>query len=153
VAGHRRDVADWKDFEQFVARIEKDARSIRFVFTSPRRILCKITGRKRKVDASIRSRAGTTNILTTIECGKRLPHAGRDVDRAARRENRMLSGRRAPVRWVPQDFMPNEVAVAGRRGIQLRRLSEASAATIKSLMRSISFSSRLSARLPPSAQP
>ncbi len=100
-----------------MARIEKDARSIRFVFTSPRRILCKITGRNRKVDASIRSRAGTTNILTTIECGKRLPHAGRDVDRAARRENRMLSGRRAPVRWVPQDFMPNEVAVAGRHGI------------------------------------
>lgn len=67
MAGRRRNVPEWKDFEQLVARIEKDAGPFGLVVTSPDRILCKITGRKREVDVSIRGRAGTTNILITIE--------------------------------------------------------------------------------------
>jgi hypothetical protein len=51
----RRDGPEWKEFEQLVARIEQDAGPLGLTVTSPDRITCKITGRKREVDASIRT--------------------------------------------------------------------------------------------------
>jgi hypothetical protein len=132
--GRRRETPDWKDFEQLVARIEKDAGPFGIVVTSPDRILCKITGRKREVDASIRSRAGTTNILITIECRKR--HPKQDVtwieQLAAKRD---AIGAACTIAVSSSGFTPNAVAIASRHGIQLRRLSEVSAATINALMR------------------
>jgi hypothetical protein len=134
MAGRRRDVFDWKDFEQLVARIEKDAGPLGLVVTAPDRILCKITGRKREVDASIRSRAGTTNLLVTIECRKRAPK--QDVtwieQLAAKRD---AIGAACTIAVSSSGFTPNAVAVADRHGIQLRQLSEVSAAMINSLMR------------------
>lgn len=134
MAGRRRDVPDWKDFEQLVARIERDAGPLGLMVTSPDRILCKITGRKREVDASIRSRAGTTNILITIECRKR--HPKQDVtwieQLAAKRD---AIGAACTIAVSSSGFSANAVAVADRHGIQLRRLSEVSAAMINSLMR------------------
>lgn len=62
-----RDDPEWRAFEQLVARIEQDARP-EIIVTSPDRIRCRLTGRLREVDASIRDRAGT---LTTIECRRR----------------------------------------------------------------------------------
>jgi hypothetical protein len=56
MAGRRWDVPDWKDFEQLVARIEKDAGPLGLVVTSPDRTACNVTGRKREVDASSRTR-------------------------------------------------------------------------------------------------
>lgn len=134
MAGRRRDVPDWKDFEQLVARIEKDAGPLALVVTSPDRILCKVTGRRREVDASIRSCAGTANILITIECRKRRPK--QDVtwieQLAAKRD---AIGAACTIAVSSSGFTPNAVAVANRHGIQLRRLSEVSAATINALMR------------------
>ena len=134
MARRRRDVPDWKDFEQLVARIERDAGPLGLVVTSPDRILCKFTGRKREVDASIRSRAGTTNILITIECRKR--HSKQDVtwieQLAAKRD---AIGAACTIAVSSSGFTPNAVAVAKRHGIQLRSCSEVSAATINTLMR------------------
>jgi hypothetical protein len=134
MAVRRREVPDWKDFEQLVARIEKDGGQLGFAVTAPDRILCKITGRKREVDASIRGRAGTTSILITIECRKR--HPKQDVtwieQLAAKRD---AIGASCTIAVSSSGFTPNAVAVADRHGIQLRRLSEVSAAMINALMR------------------
>ena len=73
MASRQKDVPEWKEFEQLVARIEKDAGPLGLIVRSPDKILCKITGRKREVDVSIRSRAGTTDLLVTIECRRRHP--------------------------------------------------------------------------------
>lgn len=51
---------EWKQFEQWVARIEADAGPRGLIISSPDRIRCKITGHLREVDASIRTRIGTS---------------------------------------------------------------------------------------------
>ena len=134
MASHKRDIPDWQEFEQLVARIENDAGPLGLTVASPDRILCKITGRKREVDVSIRSRAGTTDILITIECRKRQPK--QDVtwieQLAAKRD---AIGASCTIAVSSSGFTPNAVAVAHRHSIQLRRLSEVSAAEINALMR------------------
>ncbi len=134
MATRKQDVPDWKEFEQLVARIEKDAGPLGLTVVSPDRILCKITGRKREVDVSIRSRAGTTNILITIECRKR--HPKQDVtwieQLAAKRD---AIGASCTIAVSSSGFSPNAAAVAHRHGVQLRRLSEVSVADINALMR------------------
>lgn len=67
----RRQDHEWQEFERLVARIEADAGPRGVIVTSPDRIRCKITGRLREVDASIRSRIGTAEMLVTIECRRR----------------------------------------------------------------------------------
>jgi len=125
---------EWREFEQLVARIEADTAPLGLKITSPDRIRCKITGRLREVDASIRSQVGTTNILITIECRKR--------------------GRRQDVTWIEQlatkklaigadrtiavsssGFSPEAEATAHRHAIDLRRLSDVSVAEINALLR------------------
>jgi hypothetical protein len=134
MASRRQDGPDWKDFEQLVARIEKDAGPLGLVVTSPDRIVCKITGSKPEVDASIRIRAGTTDILITVECRKR--HPKQDVtwieQLVAKRD---AIGAACTIAVSSSGFTPNAVAVANRHGIQLRRLSDVSASTINALMR------------------
>lgn len=63
-----RDDPEWRAFEQLVARIEQDAGHTGVTVISPDRIRCRITGRLREVDASIRDAAGN---LTTVECRQR----------------------------------------------------------------------------------
>lgn len=50
MASRQRDVPEWKEFEQLVARIEKDAGPLGLIVRSPDKIRCKITGRKREVE-------------------------------------------------------------------------------------------------------
>lgn len=64
----RRLDPEWRQFEQLVARIERDAGKLGLVITSPDRIRCRITNRLREVDASIRNQDGD---LITLECRKR----------------------------------------------------------------------------------
>lgn len=63
-----RDDPEWRAFEQLVARIEQDAGHTGVTVISPDRIRCRVTGRLREVDASIRDAAGN---LTTVECRQR----------------------------------------------------------------------------------
>jgi hypothetical protein len=67
----RRQDPEWREFERLVARIEADAGPRGMIVTSPDRIRCNVTGRLREVDASIRSRIGTAEMLITIECRRR----------------------------------------------------------------------------------
>lgn len=133
MASRKREIPDWKQFEQLVARIEKDASPLGLTVVSPDKILCRITGRKREVDASVRSRIGTADVLITIECRKR--HPKQDVtwieQLAAKRD---AIGASCTIAVSSSGFTPSAEAVAHHFGIQLRRLSEVSAAEINSVM-------------------
>jgi hypothetical protein len=59
MATDKKELPAWKQFEQLVARIESDASKESLTVVSPDRIRCKITGRKREVDASIRGKIKT----------------------------------------------------------------------------------------------
>jgi hypothetical protein len=95
--------------------------------------LCRITGRKREVDVSVRSRIGTVDVLITIECRKR--HPRQDVtwieQLAAKRD---AIGASCTIAVSSSGFTATAEVVAHRYGIQLRRLSEISASEINRLM-------------------
>lgn len=63
--------ADWREFEKLVARIERAAAPRGAVVRSPDRIRDLTTGQLREVDASVRSKVGTADVLVTVECRKR----------------------------------------------------------------------------------
>ena len=118
MASRNRDVPEWKEFEQLVARIERDAGPLGLTARSPDKLRCKVTGRKREVDVSIRSRAGTTDILVTIECRKR--HPKQDVtwiEQLATKRDAI--GAAVTIAVSSSGFTPNAQAVANRHGIQL----------------------------------
>lgn len=134
----RQKSPEWQESEYLVARIERDVGSLGLVVTSPDRITCKITGGKREVDASIRGRAGTAELLVTIECPKR--HPKQDVmwiEQLAAKGDAI--GASCTIAVSSAGFTPNPVAVAQRHGIQLRRLAEVSVAEINQLLRRVDF--------------
>jgi hypothetical protein len=71
MTAHRRQNPEWREFERLIARIESDAGPKGLIVRSPDRLRCKLTGRLREVDASIRAKIGTTEMLVTIECRRR----------------------------------------------------------------------------------
>ena len=67
----RRAEPSWRAFERVVAMIEESAAQRGATVTSPDRIRDLMTGEMREVDASLRFKLGTVDILITIECRKR----------------------------------------------------------------------------------
>lgn len=61
----------WREFEVMVAHIEQQLSPEGAIVKSPDKIVDKITGSLREVDASIRYAIGSTPILITIECRNR----------------------------------------------------------------------------------
>lgn len=133
MARHKEDIPDWRKFEQLVARIEADAGPLGITVTSPDRIRCSTTGRLREVDASIRTQIGTSNILVTIECRKQ--SAKQDVtwiEQLATKKRAIGAARTIAV--SSSGFSSEAETVARQHGIDLRRLSDVSAADINKLM-------------------
>jgi hypothetical protein len=125
---------DWRGFEQLVARIEEDSAPLGLKVTSPDRIPCRTTGRLREVDASIRSRVGTANVLITVECRKR----GRKqdvtwIEQLAAKKHAIGADRTIAVSSA--GFSLNAQATARKHGIDVRRLSDLSIAEINHLLR------------------
>ena len=58
----------WREFEKLVSRIEKLLSPQGAVVKTPDRLIDKITGQIREVDASIRLTVGSLQVLITIEC-------------------------------------------------------------------------------------
>lgn len=125
------DSRDWRQFEELVARIEAAATPRGAVVKSPDRIRDSVTGKLREVDASIRYRLGTVDILITIECRRR-----------GRREDdtwiEQLASKRAKVGAAKtiavssSGFSDSARRTAEQYGIELRTLSEVSASEIDS---------------------
>lgn len=63
--------ASWREFERLVTRIEAALAPQHAIVKSPDRIPDAVTQALREVDASIRCRVGTTDILMIIECRDR----------------------------------------------------------------------------------
>lgn len=61
----------WREFELMVAHIESQLCPLGAVVKSPDKIVDKVSGSLREVDASIRYKVGSTPILITIECRNR----------------------------------------------------------------------------------
>lgn len=134
MASHRKPNPDWKQFERLVARIEADAGPLGLKVLSPDRIPCKITGRLREVDASVRTTIGTTNVLITIECRKRRPKQDVTwIEQLATKKHAIGASRTIAV--SSSGFSDGAVTAARYHGIDLRRLTDVSTDEINRLMR------------------
>ncbi|MGD0819241.1 MAG: restriction endonuclease [Desulfomonilia bacterium] len=134
MAPRKEDIPEWRQFEQLVARIEADAGPLGLIVTSPDRIKCRTTGRLREVDASVRTQIGTSSILITIECRKR--RVKQDVtwiEQLSTKKHAIGAARTIAV--SSSGFSQEAEAAALQHGIDLRRLSDVSAAEINELIR------------------
>jgi len=129
----RRRHPEWREFERLIARIEADAGPQGLVVTSPDRLRCKLTGRMREVDASIRARVGTAELLITIECRRR--RKTQDVTWIEQLATKKASiGADRTIAVSVSGFSPEAQTVAQHAGISLRNLSEITAAEINSIL-------------------
>lgn len=121
--------SEWRQFEQLVARIEKAAAPRAAIVKSPDRIRDLITGQMREVDASIRYKVGTADILITVECRKRNRKAD-DTWLEQLATKRMKLGAAKTIAVSATGFSKSTIATARNHGIELRTLSEVSASDI-----------------------
>ena len=134
MANRQKTSPEWREFERLVARIEADAGPHGLIVTSPDRIRCKITGRLREVDASVRAKVGTSTVLLTLECRKRRPKQDVTwIEQLATKRDSIGAARTIAVSSA--GFSADAETVARHHGIDLRRLAEVSAADINQLMR------------------
>ena len=113
----------WREFEELVARIEQVLAGETVKISSPERIRSLITGRKREVDASLRTRVGSSEILITIECRKR--SAKQDVTWIEQLVSKKQAiGAARTIAVASSAFSSDAIRVAEHYGIDLRVLSE-----------------------------
>lgn len=121
MTARRRTDPHWREFEKLIARIEADAGPQGIVVKPPDSIRCKLTGRLREVDATIRTKAGTAEMLITIECRRRTKV--QDVtwlEQLATKRSSIGADRTIAVSH--SGFSPEAETVARRLGITLRRI-------------------------------
>jgi len=113
-----------------VARIERAASSRGVAVRSPDRIRDLTTGRLREVDASVRQKIGTTEILVTVECRKR-GRKGDDtwIEQLATKREKIGAAKTIAVSAA--GFTSSAVESAKHLGIELRTLSEVNARDIE----------------------
>lgn len=121
---------DWRQFEQLVSRIERAAAPRGAQVKSPDQIRDLITGQLREVDASIRTKVGTAEVLITVECRKR---GRRDDDTwmeqlAAKRHK---IGASKTIAVSAAGFTESAVKSARQFGIELRTLAKVTASDIE----------------------
>ena len=134
MTAHSRQDAEWREFERLVARIEADAGPSGTKVNSPDRIRCKLSGRLREVDASIRSRVGTAEVLITIECRRRAKIQDVTwIEQLAAKKVAIGADRTIAV--SASGFSADAEKIAHQYGISLRKLSELSADDINALLR------------------
>jgi|GEM_PF-3192324 len=119
----RNELPSWREFELLVARIEQTLAGSGVSVTSPDRIPSRITRRMREVDASIRVRAGSSDILVTIECRKR--RATQDVTWIEQLGcKRQAIGASRTIAVASTAFSKGAILAASHYDIDLRVLSD-----------------------------
>lgn len=112
-----------RDFEEMVARIEERLSPTGAIVTSPDYIVDKVTGQPREVDASIRYKVGSSQILITIECR----------DRASKQDATWLEqikskkdsiGANQTIVVSREGFYEPAKTYAKQHGIELREINE-----------------------------
>jgi len=126
----RRPATEAQQFEQLVARIEAAAAPLGAVVKSPDRIRDLTTGRLREVDASIRYKVGTVDVLITVECRKRSRKADDTwIEQLATKRAKLGAAKTIAV--SARGFSSSAARTAAYHGIELRTLSEVSAVEIE----------------------
>lgn len=121
----------WKKFEALVARIEKAAAPRDAVVKSPDRVQDITSGQLREVDASIRYKVGSADILITIECRKRRRKADQTwIEQLASKQASIGAARTIAVSST--GFTKPALDAATKYGIEARTLSEVTPRTIES---------------------
>ncbi|WP_326914652.1 restriction endonuclease [Sphingopyxis chilensis] len=116
----RRVDPEWRQFEQLVSRLEGDAADLGAIVRSPDRIPCRVTGRSREVDASLRTPDGS---LVTIECRKR--RARQDVTWIEQLATKRRSiGAKRTIAVSASGFSEAAHAIACENAIELKELHE-----------------------------
>lgn len=134
VASHKRTDEEWRGFERLVARIERDVDAKDLVVTSPDWIKSRVTGRPREVDASIRARVGSSEVLITLECRRR--KRVQDVTWIEQLASKKAAiGADRTIAVSASGFTTDAEKIAELNGISLRKLSDVSVADINSLLR------------------
>ena len=113
----------WREFEMLVARIEQVLAGDTIKVKSPDRIRCRTTGRLREVDASIRTKVGSSEVLVTVECRKR--RATQNVtwiEQLATKKEAIGASRTIAVAF--KSFSEEAMVIAESHGIDLRVLSD-----------------------------
>jgi hypothetical protein len=123
--------SEWREFEKLVARIERAAAPRGALVKSPDRIPDLTTGRMREVDASIRSKVGTTEILITVECRRR-DRTDDDTWIEQLVTKRQKLGAAKTIAVSASGFTTSAIKSAKQFGIELRTLTKVSAADIES---------------------
>lgn len=121
----------WRDFEQLVARIEHALAGTNISVKSPDRVRSRLTGRRREVDAALRGRIGSADLLVTIECRKR--RATQDVTWIEQLGSKKQAiGAARTIAVASSAFSQDAVQAATFYGIDLRVLSEITDVDIES---------------------
>lgn len=116
-----------------VARTETDAGSHGMTVRSPDRIRSKITGRLREVDASIRYRVGSAEVLITLEC-RRQKKTQNVIWIEQSLSKRTAIGADCTIAVSSSGFSNGARKRAEQSGISLRELSEVSIVDINSIL-------------------
>jgi Restriction endonuclease len=106
----RHATSNWKEFQDVVARIERQLAPQSARVKSPDKILDAITNKPREVDASIRLPAGSSEILITIECRRR--------------------GRKDDVRWI-EELAAKRHSIGAHQTIAVSNAGFSAAARVK----------------------
>ncbi|MBI5674587.1 MAG: restriction endonuclease [Nitrospirae bacterium] len=123
--------SQWRQFEQLVTLIERAAGPKNAIVKSPDRIRDLVTGRLREVDASIRYKVGTVDVLITFECRKRSRKSDDMwVEQLAMKRQKIGAARTIAVSAT--GFSESAYRTAQMHGIELRTLSEVDPSTIDS---------------------
>ncbi len=126
--------ADWREFERTVARIEAAAGPLDMVVKCPDRVRSLVTGRLREVDASIRMKMGTSDVLITIECRKRKPTQDVTwIEQLATKRQAIGAARTIAV--SSNGFSSDAQTAAKFYGIDLRTISELSIESINQFLK------------------
>lgn len=132
MAGRRRNQG-WREFERLIARIEADADPHGVVVKSPDRVRCKVTGRLREVDATIRSKVGSSDLLVTIECRDRA--RVQDVTWIEQLASKKQSiGAALTVAVSSHSFSSDAERVAAQHGIMLRQTQDLALSDLSPLL-------------------
>lgn len=120
----------WKEFEILVARIEKQLAGEGAVVKSPDRIPDLLTGRSREVDASIRMNVGSTPILITVECRRRVSVQDDTwIEQLATKRQKV--GANATIAVTATNFTKSAIKTAQYHNIELRHIKDVTDVVMK----------------------
>lgn len=118
-----------REFELLVRRIETTLAGEGVVVTSPDRLLDLDSGEWREVDASIRARLGSTEIVITLECrDRKAPADARWIEELASKRDSLGVARTIAI--TSSRFTAPALTKARRLGIETRTISSISAEDI-----------------------